>query len=618
MSDSTSFKSVVAEVKLAYNIVDYIQQAGVALKPNGAAKWKGLCPFHNEKSPSFTVDEHFQNFRCFGCGVSGDILRFIEFYEHLDFTDALQKLAEDKGIELNFGHREDGVDYKSVRAALKATANFFYQQFKKLDEGHPARKEVLERGLSLTGMRYGYAPDGFNTLYSHLKEAGFSDEVILHTGAVKFSEKTQKHYDFWNGRLMFFITDATGKPIGFSGRKLFEEDQRGKYVNSPDGVLFDKGASLFNISGAKAPAGAEKEVFIAEGQFDVAAFIEGGLPQVVASSGTAFTEKQAMMCRRLVTENGRIIFAFDGDKAGVKAALSVFQHVPMIHSQAYAVLFPAGQDPCDYRLEHGNEAFQTYVRSATVPLLEFVLSATARGYNLDNPVESTQFVQAAARLLKTVTSLPLRESYLRQVALDAFVPVDTIREAVAAAEPFTAAGSAPEVPEAQKAPVRSWDTEEDQQELFELISADSCHELSARLLAITLTQQELAPLTLQFKDDMPEAFHRLITELAALPQGATPLPEVFTDARLAEHLISTNFFPLAHLMTEDYYRAQYRYIHTALRRLNRSQVEQRIRGRIASILQKSPEQGVDFLKKALAKEESELARLPQLAEAVYE
>lgn len=438
MSD---LKNAIAQVKLAYDIADYISSSGVTLRPAGVNKQKGLCCFHNERTPSFTVDTHFQNYRCFGCGANGDIIKFVQAYEHLEFFDALKKLAEDKGIDLNLDGEKSSIDYTSLRKAMRSVANFFYAEFKKLDDDHPAKQEVANRGLDSRKFLYGYAPNGRQTLYRHLKSEGFSDEVILQTGACSQYTKDDGSKtpisDFWRGRLMFYITDVTGKPIGWSGRKLYEDDQRGKYVNSRDGILFDKSASLFNIDKAKEKAVADKTVYVNEGQFDVAAMSAAGLTNAVASSGTAFTEKQGLMLRRLVGEDGRLIFCFDGDSAGRAAAQKVFETVPIIHGQAYVVSLPDGYDPCDYRLENGDEALVQYINDNTVPLVEFILDQVAAGYDLHSEIEKSQYVSAAARVLATLSSNVLKEAYSRHVSLISFTSLDVVKGAAAKAEPIT-------------------------------------------------------------------------------------------------------------------------------------------------------------------------------------
>lgn len=618
MSDSTSFKASVAEVKLAYNIVDYIQASGIKLKQNGANKWKGLCPFHNEKSPSFSVDEHFQNYRCFGCGASGDLISFVEKTESLEFFDAIRKLAEDKGIDLKLEASEDALDYKSLKACIKAAANFYLKEFKKLSEDHPARKQVKERGLSFGKVRYGYAPEGRQTLYKHLKEQGFSDEIITQTGVCLRFKNEGEPFDFWHGRLMFFITDITGKPVGFSGRKLYETDKRGKYVNSPDGPLFDKSSVLYNIDTAKKMISDTKEILVVEGQFDVSAYVEAEMLNVVASSGTAFTEKQAMICRRITGENGRIIFCFDGDSAGSKAAEKVFRSVPMIHAQAYVVSFPEGQDPCDYRLEHGNDALKEYTKKEAKPIVEFVLDLAKKDFDLESSVGRSRYLEKAAQILKTVASVSLRDAFVKKVALDAFTSVDIVREVVAKAQPLETGVHAakPEEEKVEARPIADEETEFDLDEVVKLIKEDTLYNISARIMSLSLADSRFSAALRQLVPIFPNDLKSLATEIGAISYDEDEaskalIPEMFKNSELASHLIETELFPLSHMMDIEIMKNHFKYLRKSLKSEFVTRAEESVRLKIARILEESNSVDSEFLMKAIEKEEKELEKLKQ-------
>ena len=255
MTEGEGFKNAVAEIKHAYDIRDYIEAAGVTLKPAGAGRWKGLCPFHDEKTPSFTVDESFQNYRCFGCGASGDLITFTQEHDGLGFMDALTMLASDKGIVIpdNKNKKDDtpSVDYAALRECVRAAANYFWTQYRNLPEEHPAVREVTSRGLNPNSGMYGYAPEGRTDLYQHLKSKGFSDDTITTTGVCSRTERGSI-IDFWSGRLIFYIQDTMGKVVGFSGRRLYDTDfKQGKYVNSPATPLFHKSKILYNLPQAR-------------------------------------------------------------------------------------------------------------------------------------------------------------------------------------------------------------------------------------------------------------------------------------------------------------------------------------------------------------------------------
>lgn len=603
----TDLKTVVAQIKQAYLISDYIRNAGVKLTAAGPGKWKGLCSFHNEKTPSFNVNDQFGNYHCFGCGAHGDIIKYIQETEHLEFMDVVRKLAEEKGIELNF-EKGDGpsVDYKSLRDCLKETANFFAREYRKLPPEHKARKQVTDRGISEKGMIYGYAPEKRTALYDHLKAKGFSEEIMLQAGVVSYWEKYNKYSDFWTGRLMFVITDVMGRPIGFAGRKLFEDDTRGKFVNSPAGPVFDKSSALFNIQNAKKPAGDAKEIYVAEGQFDVAAFIEAGSPNVVASSGTAFTPQQGGILQRLVGESGQIVFAFDGDKAGIGAAKKVFKNVPSIHSNSWVVQFPEGKDPCDFRLENGNESFQEHV-AKRVPLVEFILEVTKEDHDMSSTLGRAKYLEDAAKVLKTIASNTVREQFVRKVALDTFTEVAAVKNQVEKSDVMELAD--------EDAPVQggeaSDETDEkpsdgleltDSVDVMELIRSNQTYALAARFLALAVLDSELIQYLPKNKKRLPPEFGTVIDELCALKPGAIIVPEAFTDSKLVQFLSNPRHFPLAHL--EGFHsREQFEYIYKRYMAAVHTAQEAEIQGKIHMILASAEDNQLELLVQALETEE---------------
>lgn len=598
-------KQAVAQIKAAYLISDYIRNSGVKLTASGPGKWKGLCPFHGEKTPSFTVSDHFSNFHCFGCGVGGDIIKYAMDTEHLEFMDVVKKLAEDKGIELNLekDEKNSGVDYRSLRECLKESANFFAREYRRLPADHKARLQVTDRGLSEKGMIYGYAPEKRTALYEHLKAKGFSHEVMTQAGVVTHWESNDKYSDFWSGRLMFVITDITGKPIGFSGRKLFDDDKRGKFVNSSAGPLFDKSSALFNVQNAKKPASEAKEVYIAEGQFDVAAFIEAGAPNVVASSGTAFTPQQGGILQRLVGETGKLVFAFDGDAAGQKAAVTVFKNVPSIHGNSWVVQFPEGKDPCDFRLENGNESFQEHI-AKRIPLVEFVLDVSKANHDMKSSLGRAQYLEYAARVLKTVASNTVREQFIRKVSLDCFTEVSAVKEAVAKSQPLEL--GAYEAPQASDESTEEKSSEvlvlEDSVDLITKIKEEQAYALAARFVALAVLDNELIQYLPKNKRKLPPEFGTVIDELCALEPGSPIIPEAFTDSKLIELLSSSKLFPLSHLEQFDT-REQFEYVYKRYLNTVRYSQEAEIQGKIHMILSSAEDNQVELLIQALEAEE---------------
>lgn len=595
-------KQAVAQVKSAYVISEYIRNSGVKLTASGPGKWKGLCPFHGEKTPSFTVSDHFSNYHCFGCGASGDLIKYAQETEHLEFMEVIKKLAEDKGIELEFSRDDnDSIDYRSLRECLKESANFFAREYRKLAPEHRARKQVIERGLSEKAMIYGYAPERRKALYEHLKAKGFSDLIMQQAGVVTHWENTDSYSDFWSGRLMFVITDITGKPIGFSGRKIFEEDSRGKYVNSQAGPLFDKSSALFNVQNAKTPAAAEKEVYIAEGQFDVAAFIEAGVPQVVASSGTAFTAQQGGILQRLVGEKGNLIFAFDGDAAGTKAALSVFKNVPSIHSNSWVIQFPEGTDPCDYRLANGNESFRELLFKRT-PLVEFVLETAKKDYDMNSELGRAHYLEYAASILKTIASNTVRELFIRKVALDALVEVNIVREQVSSSAPMELPTGGESAQQSDPASHGEKLELQDSTDVLELIRERKTYALAARFLALAILEPELIQYLPKNKSRLPKEFSTVIDELVALEPGAPIIPEAFTDSKLVKNLSNSQVYPLAHLELFNA-REQFEYIYKQYVLALKHNEQLDVQGKIIAVLSEASDDQVALLTQALELEQ---------------
>lgn len=606
MSDQ-SFQNAVAKVKMAYNIVDVIQQNGTQLQQKGS-KWKGLCPFHNEKTPSFTVDENFQNYYCFGCHEKGDIFTFVAKTQNLEFKDALVKLADDKNITLDFKSDENTVDYKTLREILKETANFYHKEFKKLSEEHPAKQEILKRGLSLKGILYGYAPEKRKSLTSFLLSKGFTEELILKAGVATKFENSDGIHDFWNGRLMFFITDITGKPIGFSGRKLYESDKRGKYVNSPDSPLFDKSNALFNLSYAKKDISDNKSVIVTEGQFDVAAYVDAGLKNVVASSGTAFTEKQANILRRLVTEQGRIIFAFDGDNAGTKAAIKVFEDIPIIHDQAYAIELPANTDPCDILEKQGKEKLHDISLNNQIPLIEYVLNKILNRYDLKNAMEKSNFVKESSLLLAKIKNNILRDSYSRFVALEAGVSLDNvILETKNAMKNKKNKNVSLNNDNEMKEHDEELPPVSDSNQIIELFKNESLYKDFARLLNISMRFKEHRVIVEELLPIAPKSIKPIMNEVINIKHDVV-FPELFNDVATADYLIHNKFFPFADSMnSHDFNEITLKIKERICKKIENIRI-QKVRSRITSVLD-NREADLTLLEKAINKETSEIKKI---------
>lgn len=618
MAGTTDFKVALAEVKSAYDIVEYMKSSGVDLKPAGVGKWKANCVFHNEKTPSMTVNESFQNYRCFGCDAKGDLLSFVMNYEHLSFMEALTKLADDKGISLDLSKDESGIDYKSLQNILRAAANFYCLHFNKLADDHPAKKEIEDRGLvhdnSLPeGLKYGYSPSG-NALYKYLTKKGYSDDLILQSGLCRKSETSGDIFDFFRSRLMFIFTDRYNKPVGFSSRKLYEDDTRGKYVNSSESPLFKKSSVLYNHFLSRKPAGTEKTIYVVEGQFDVAAFMAAGLSNAVAASGTAFTRDHVNECRKLVGGSGRLVFCFDGDEAGAKAASKVFMGFPDIHEDAYVVTFPEGTDPCDYRQSEGDQALVDYV-SSPMTIVEFMIRRTKEKHDLSSVVGRANYVDEAASIVKTVTNLTLRENCLRLLSLESMTPVNVVRDAVAAARPMkfeevteeAHVDAAPEGGEVSSEEEVETPSEEDiVVDLRDLAAKDPRVDLAARFINLGMTRKMWRKSVVRSRDLLPEVFYPFIEELESLEDKESVFPELFGDASVASLLLSDDFSPFYRFMELEELKEHFIFLHGRLERMVEAEKQESVRSKTLELLMSDSTGDLKYFRSLLDKEAASL------------
>ena len=621
MSETTDFKSLLALVKTSYDLADYMRSSGLTLKQNGVGKWKTNCPLHQEKTPSFVINDAFQNYRCFGCGKHGDILSFVMEYENLTFSDALRKLAEEKNITLTFGDFEAQVDIKSLQLILKHAANFYCKQFDALPEDHAAKKEILDRGLTFDNkkadwLRYGYSPSG-NALYKHLSALGFTDDLLLESGLVRKSEKGSI-YDFFRSRLMFVITDRYGKPVGFSSRKLFDDDTRGKYVNSSESPLFKKNLVLYNHSLARKDAGEKKELYICEGQFDVAAFVEAGMKNVVASSGTAFTKGHVTEIKKMVGPTGKLVFCFDGDSAGLKAAANVFLSFPEVHEDAYVVVFPDATDPCDFRQKEGNEALQELVEKPQ-PIVEFMILRAKQNHDLDSAVGRAKYVDEAANIIKTITNMTLRESCSRLLSLEAFTPLTAVKEAIEKASPLTfEQWEKPSVDNEE--PVLERPVFEasslDLEKIKLLAASDPFYKLSVQFVNLGFQRQAWRTSVARSAHILPPVFGPFLEELEKYSDKNVLIPELFSDSAVAEFFMEDAYSSFYKFMSLEELKDHFIFLHSKLEKVKAEKQKQKIQRRVQELLASEHEGDFDFFKELLAKEEEALRDLTEASENV--
>ena len=352
---------------------DYVQ-----LKSAGGGQKKGLCPFHDEKSPSFHVTPARGYFHCFGCQEGGDVIAFIMKIDHLSFTETIERLASRIGYQLTYEQSSGGPKAPTVQRSRLLEANsqasIFYQEQLQLPTASHARELLIKRGFDKTASQsfeIGYAPDQWDALSKFLLRKGFSAEELLLAGLTK--EGTKGAIDRFRNRLIWPIRDISGDLVGFGARKLAsdEEDTGPKYLNTPETSIYKKSQVLYGLDKAKKEIAKKRQVVIVEGYTDVMAAHLAGIPTAVATCGTAFGDEHIRILRRLLMDDdafrGEVIFTFDGDAAGQKAALRAFGDDQKFVTQTFVAVEPSGLDPSDLRQEMGDAALRDLI-ARRVPL----------------------------------------------------------------------------------------------------------------------------------------------------------------------------------------------------------------------------------------------------------
>jgi DNA primase len=361
----------VETIKERLDIAEVVKEH-VKLEKAGQS-YKGRCPFHNEKTPSFFVSPVRQSYYCFGCGAKGDIFTFVQELEGLSFKEALKALAEKAGVELKYQPqaKEARGEKERMLEALEAATQFFEKQ---LENNDAARRYISSRGIdekSLKRWRLGYAPAEWRALYTHLLSVGFSKEILLKAGLIKpvIEGSGKEPYDVFRDRIIFPLSDSAGEIIAFSGRALLKETEP-KYINSPDSALFTKSEVLYGLDKAKEKIRRKDYAVLVEGQIDLTLSHQAGVDNTVASSGTAFTERHLERLKRL---SKRIILAFDGDNAGEKAAEKATELALSLGLEVKIAKLPAGKDPAEL-VKESPESWKEVLRQAQ-PAIEHFLNA---------------------------------------------------------------------------------------------------------------------------------------------------------------------------------------------------------------------------------------------------
>nr|WP_223875210.1 DNA primase [Nanchangia anserum] len=432
--------------------IDEIVGEHVTLKRAGINSLKGLCPFHDERTPSFHIDPVKGRWHCFGCNEGGDTIEFAMRFFSLSFVEAVEMLAERYGIEL---HRSEdggkGRERMSTRRAIAAAndaAQKFFAEALNSPEAGTARVFLAERGFGAdvaAAYGLGYAPNSWDRLLTHLRKQGFIEAELEASGL--FSRGQRGLYDRFRDRLIFPITSVTGQVVGFGARKL-GDDEGPKYLNTPETELYQKSQVLYGLDRARKAISRSRQVVVVEGYTDVMAAHLAGIPTAVATCGTAFGEGHVKTVRRLLSDSadraagvvlssgrargGEIIFTFDGDEAGQKAALRAFREDQSFAAQTFVAVDPQGMDPCEVRLNRGNDDLKRLI-SSREPLFAFVIRTTLASCDLDTAEGRIAGLRACAPIVAGIRDDALSREYARQLAGWLGMPENEVRYAVRAA-----------------------------------------------------------------------------------------------------------------------------------------------------------------------------------------
>lgn len=404
----------VDQVRQVANIVE-IASLYTTLKKRGR-KYVGLCPFHSEKDPSFTVDPEKQLFHCFGCGAGGDVFSLVMQKENLTFPEALKHLAERFHIPLPRPSRLSPELLKLEEKIFKvneAALAFFRQCLFQTKEGEAALDYLKKRGFSQTTLetlKIGYAPNSWNTLLANLKER-FGDIALLEkAGLVVPGQKRNDFYDRFRGRVIFPIFSLTGKVIGFGGRSLFNDEP--KYLNSPETPVYSKGKVLYGLNWTKEAIREAGEILLVEGYTDFASLFQAGIQNIAASLGTSLTEHQAALARRFAP---KVIINYDGDAAGRNAALRALPVCLEKGLQTDILTLPQNLDPDGFLRQHGREPYLRLLKKA-IPGVKWLVDSLCQSSRLDVPEEKSRLIRAVVSVVERVSDSLVRSEYLRQVS----------------------------------------------------------------------------------------------------------------------------------------------------------------------------------------------------------
>ncbi|MHB2251296.1 DNA primase [Corynebacterium aurimucosum] len=405
--------------------IDEIVGEYVQLKPAGYDSLKGLSPFKDEKTPSFHVRPQRGYYHCFSTGKGGDVFSFLMEMEQVSFPEAVEAVAQKIGYHINYqggstGARDEKPGTRRRLIAANKAAHEFYRQQLETPQAAAGREFLLDRGFSkeiIYAFECGYAPEGWDTATKHLLRMGFSFEELEAAGISKMGKRGP--IDRFHRRLLWPIKDLSGNVIGFGARKLYDDDKLGKYMNTPETMLYHKSKVLFGLDLAKRNIAEQHQAVVVEGYTDVMAMYAAGVKTAVASCGTAFGADHLQVLRRLMLDDsyfhGELIYTFDGDEAGQKAAMRAFEGEQKFTGQSFVSVAPDGMDPCDLRLARGDAAVRDLVADR-IPMFEFVIRSVISDFSIDTAEGRLQALRRAVPVVAQIRDQPLQREYARRLA----------------------------------------------------------------------------------------------------------------------------------------------------------------------------------------------------------
>ena len=550
----------IEEVKARVNIADVIG-GYVALKPASAGSLKGLCPFHQEKSPSFNVRPLQGFYHCFGCGAGGDVYKFLQEMESLSFYEAVENLAQKASYTLTYEAGSNAPDQGQkarIYEANLAASKYFSEQLGS-EAATTGRDFLKSRGFDKSAAEtfgVGFAPKGWNNLADHLKTLGFTeDELVLASLA---SRGERGLYDKFRGRLIWPIRDTSNQVIGFGARKLFDDDQGPKYLNTSETPVYHKSAVLYGIDLAKKEISKSQRVVVVEGYTDVMACHLAGVTTAVATCGTAFGDEHIRILNRMLQANvdnpAEVIFTFDPDEAGQKAAMRAFADADKFHANSFIAVGPEGLDPSDLRVQKGDEAVQLMIETKK-PIYEFAIKQKLKNFDLSSVEGRVGAARAAAAVIATIRDTAMRSVYLREVAnwvnldvseVSALVERAVKDKVVSAVAPMRTDTPAPEQteqvleqPDLRDPTIRferqllevlvQHPAEVDEQKFTELVSGDylaKVHGLIASALATNVANRKDPNWLTKLSESVEPALHQSLRAIAATALPARTLDEL--------------------------------------------------------------------------------------------